>query len=160
MIYKPRFEGKDHINIHPKSKSPLGRALSFNFKSTFKHPIHGLFYSFGAFYFWLLSGGEANDLRNLYGRKVMTLGETKHVARIKNKKFKNEIIEGLWYKIKCNVYIQELLVKNKLPITYYYYYGDPMGKVLVYSKVKEFSYILEAIEEISLNLKKNGIIRN
>jgi hypothetical protein len=159
MIWKPRYEGYDHINIHPQSKSPLGRALSFNFKSIFRHPEHGLFYSLAAYYYWALNGKQCEELKTMYGRDIMVLGPTKTKLVKIDKKFKAEIQAACVYKIMENEYIQELLVKCSLPFTYYYYYGDPMGKVIMYNKAKKFMYILEAVEEIRLNLKKNGIIR-
>ena len=158
MCMGPKYETIDHINIYSKSRSPLGRALSNFFHSNFKHPQHGNFASVEGFYYWLLTGEKYDDIRELHGYIAKRYGETLPVVRKLDKKFKLEIQEAIAYKIIQNLYIQKLLINSTLPLAHYYYYGDAMHKPKIVDRYKEHSYMVHAIEEIRVNLKKNGTI--
>lgn len=160
-IWQPKYEGLDHINIYSKSKLPVGRALSNFFHSVFKHPEYGVFHSVEGFYFWLLSGKKFDDIRTMYGAPAKKYGSKLPVKIKIDKKFKIEIQKAIFYKISQNEYIQDLLISSTLPLAHYYYFGDAMFEPKIVDKYKEHSYMVHAIEEIRINLKKNGkIIKN
>ena len=157
-VWHPRYEGIDHINIYSKSSLPVGRALSNFFPSTFLHPEYGKFNSVEGFYYYLLTGQENENLRELVGLPAKTLGRALPVKRKIDKKFKQEIQKAITYKIIQNPYIQDLLIRTTLPLAHYYYYGDPRLEVKIYDQAKEHGYMIEAIEEIRHNLQKYGKI--
>ena len=157
-VWEPKYEGIEHINIYSKSKVPLGRALSNFFHSNFRHPQHGTFASVEGFYYWLLTGEKYDVIRELHGYKAKRYGENLPVVRKIDKKFKLEIQEAIAYKIIQNNYIQRLLIDSDLPLAHYYYYGDAMHKPKIVDRYKEHDYMVHAIEEIRINLKRNGQI--
>lgn len=160
MIWEPKYEGKDHINVYSKSALPLGRALSNFFQSTFIHPEHGLFKSVEGYYYWLLTGMNHNELRELYGFPAKDFGQKQVVMRKVDKKFKEQIQEAICYKVLQNPYIQNLMVESELPFAHYYYYGDKDNKPKIHDRSKRDDYMLEALEEIRINLKMKGKINN
>ena len=155
-IWQPKYEGMDHINIYSKSKLPIGRALSNFFLSKFTMPDYGTFNSVEAFYYWLLSGKKFDDIRELHGYKAKQYGLNLPKKVKIDKKFKIEIQKAITYKILQHSYIQDLLIESTLPFAHYYYYGDAMFTPKIYDMSKEHSYMIEAIEQIRVDLKKNG----
>jgi len=160
MIWEPKYEGNDHINVYSKSALPLGRALSNFFQSTFIHPVHGLFKSVEGYYYWALTGEQHNELRELYGFPAKEFGQKLPKVRKLDKKFKEQIQGAICHKILQNPYIQDLMVKSSLPFAHYYYYGDKDKKPKVQDRSKRDHYMLEALEEIRINLKLKGKIDN
>ena len=158
MIWEPKDEGKDHINIYSKSALPLGRALSNFFQSTFIHPDYGMFKSMEGYYYWLLTGKKHDELKELFGYPAKKLGKSFEKIRKIDRSFKEEIQEGICYKILQNTYIQDLLIDSHLPLTHYYYYGDKDNDPKIVDRSKEDDYMINAIEEIRINLKINGKI--
>ena len=158
--WHPKYEGLDHINIYSGSKLPLGRALSNFFRSVFIYPGYGRFQSMEGFYYWLLTGKIHDELRDLAGIKAKEFGESKVKSVRIDKKFKETIQKAIAYKIMQNEYIQKLLIESHLPFAHYYYYGDPIYNVKIYDKYKKNDYMVHAIEEIRILLKKDGIIPN
>ena len=158
MIWRPINEGKDHINVYSKSALPLGRALSNFFQSTFVHPEHGVFKSMEGYYFWLLTGQIHDGLKDLHGFPAKSFGGSQKKVRKIDKSFKEEIQIAITHKIIQNEYIQGLLIESKLPLAHYYYYGDKEKDPVIYDRSKQDGYMLDAIEEIRIELKKNGRI--
>ena len=160
IIYHPREEGLNHINVYSKSQTSLGRALSNFFFSPFIHPVYGKFNTMEGFYCYLLTGNLNEDLRDMKGAEAKAWGKHAIAIRKIDAKFKKEIQEGIAHKIIQNVYIQKLLLASgNLMIRHYYFYGDPTtDNIRVYDKSKEHSYMLHAIEEIRKNLRDNGLI--
>ena len=161
MIWHPKYEGADHINIYTKSKLRIGRALSNFFHSVFIHPEYGKFQSVEGFYYWILTGQMHDKLKELHGIEAKDFGESKSKLVKIDKNFKEEIQKAIAHKIIQNDYIQRLLIKTELPLTKYYYYGDPLVSPQVYDLSKKHDYMVHAIEEIRIRLKKDGrIIRD
>ena len=158
MIWEPKDEGKDHINVYSKSSLPLGRALSNFFQSTFIHPEHGLFKSVEGYWYWLLTGKNHDELRKLHGFPAKAFGLKQQKIRKIDNNFKEEIKAAIGLKIIQNGYIQDLLLKpeNDLPLAHYYYYGDKNENPVIYDRSKRDHYMLEAIEEVTQELRRNG----
>jgi len=158
-IWHPSTEGEDHINIYSKSALPLGRALSNFAHFKFKHRDYGLFHSVEGFYYWLLTGREHDELKNLWGLEAKKLGESFPKKRKLDKLFKEEIQLAIGLKIMQNDYIKDLLMHSTLLFAHYYYFGD-----LTYCKVvdryKQHKYMVDACEEVRMFLKESYNVRH
>ena len=157
MIWEPKLDGYDHINIYSKSSSKLGRALSNFTKSTFEHPDYGVFNSIEGFYFWL-TGEKHNQLKYLFGYEAKKFGQMQEKTWMVTKEFKEEIMYGIYLKILQHPYVQEMLIESTLPFAHYYYYGDMNGKPKVYDRAKQDHYMIDACELIRVKLKEHGKI--
>lgn len=156
MIWKPKYEGKDHINIYSKSNQLVGRAMSNFYKSVFVHPAYGKFCSIEGFYFWLLTGKQHHGLKSMYGFRAKSEGIKLKKVRTLNKAFKEEVVYAIGLKVVQNPHIQELLIKSELPFTHYYYYGGMYENPKIYDRSKQGDYLIDAAEIIRIKLKKNG----
>lgn len=125
-MFEPMYEGTDHINIYSKSSLKLGRALS-NFAHTpFTHPELGEFESMEGLYYYLKTGQQFEELRNLYSWVAKKVG-TELVKQLgkENCSELNEdlLIDCLYCKVEQNRSLQVMLMKSNLPFAHYYYYG-------------------------------------
>lgn len=160
MVWSPKYEGVDHINIYSNSRLEVGRAMSNFFKSVFIHPTYGKFYSVEGFYFWLLTGKQHHRLKSMFGFRAKQEGSLLEKTRKVDKQFKEEIMYAIGLKVVQNTYIQKLLIDSTLPFTHYYYYGDMMDKPKIYDRSKQDDYLIEAAEIIRIKLQNYGKVIN
>lgn len=152
IIYDPKDDGVTHINVYSKGKTDLGRALSNFAHLPFHHPIHGYFASIEAFWYWLSTGGQRNELRALYGYQAKEAGRVVREELKKNgglvdvKDFKAQIKKAILCKIEQNEALRIDLKASTLPLTHYYIWGDqPNIKV---SQPHDFAWIYKYISDI------------
>lgn len=118
MIYYPEKDGVNHINVYSKGKTELGRLLT-NFADTpFKHPVHGWFRTVEGFWYWLKTGKQYEDLRNMEGWEAKMLGRKWPAVEVEN--FDNTIKTAIRAKLIHNPHILRLLLDNELPLAHYY----------------------------------------
>ena len=152
IIYNPDEDGVTHINIYSRGHTELGKLLS-NFAHTpFHHPVHGYFASIEAFWYWLSTGGNRNELRALHGYQAKEAGK---VVREEIKKlgglvevpdFKAQIKKAILCKVEQNESLKEALKISVLPLTHYYVWGEkPNIKV---SQPGDFAWIYEYVSDI------------
>jgi hypothetical protein len=154
-IWDPTEEGKTHINIYSNSCIPLGRALSNFSHFPFVHPEYGKFESVEAFYYWLLTGQEHEELKELWGLKAKQHGMSLPVKRKIDKEFKEQIQYAIGLKVLQHNYILDLLIHSTLVFTHYYWFGDINKKPSIKDMYKEHKYMVEGVEEIRISLKKS-----
>ena len=121
-LYGPMTEGQDHINVFSRSRLELGRMLSNFALSPFEHPVYGRFASVEAFYYWLSTGMQHQQLKSLYGYEAKQIGSK--FPKVPHPSFQDEIITALRLKIEQNERLAEMLRDSRLPIVHYYYYGS------------------------------------
>lgn len=149
MIYDPKQDGVDHINVYSKGNTSLGKALS-NFASIgFTHPEHGRFESVEGFWYWIATGMIHNQLRALTGFSAKQFGKT--LERIDHPDFKREIKSALFYKVEQNQKLFDALKQSTLPFTHYYYYGSVDNCKV--NTVKDVEWIIEYLELIRKHAK-------
>lgn len=123
--FSPDDDGITHINIYSKSKTELGRILS-NFAHTpFTTVNHGKFASVEGFYYWLKSGMQYDELRNLHGFQAKSVGRKFPI--VKNENFDLICKQVIRYKLMQNRQVYDLLKASSLPFTHYYSYS---GKIV------------------------------
>lgn len=153
------IEGEDgitHINIYSKAKTILGQFLSNFFSAPIKIPEHGEFNSIEGYWYWLIT--RDNRLKELHGYEAKQLGReltvfdlfsTKRFLEENSEEFKNCIKQAIHIKLDSYfVFIRELQ-DSTLPFCHYYEYS---GKRVDAG----YEWIVEYIEEIRSNLKKNN----
>ncbi len=126
----PLRDGVDHINIYTKSRTVLGRLLSNMSLSYFNHDEYGRFASMEGFYYWLATGKQHDDLRQLYGFNAKRVGREYSKVLMDINEFHDELRAALWFKYRDYPAIGELFHTSPTsPFVHYYYYGsmDTMG---------------------------------
>lgn len=152
ILYDPKDDGVTHINIYSRGHTELGKALS-NFAHTpFHHPIHGYFASIEAFWYWLSTGGQRNELRALHGYQAKEAGKVvreevkKFGGLVQVKDFKAQIKKAILCKVEQNEQLRLDLKASTLPLTHYYVWGEqPNVKV---SQPGDFAWIYEYISDL------------
>lgn len=152
IILNPSQEGITHINIYSKSSLWLGRELS-NFSKYKIVTEDGEFSSIEGYWFWLGTGDE--KLRNMYGYEAKKYGSSlvRTITIESEEVFQNKIKSAIKYKLTKNLKLRRSLMRSKLPLTHYYYYGTVNSAKVVDAGYK---WIIEYIEEIRKELQ-NGI---
>lgn len=159
-IWHPSTEGEDHINIYSKSALPLGRALSNFSHFSFTHNTYGTFQSVEAFYYWLLSGKEYDELKDLWGYDAKKFGESLPKKVKIDNKFKEEIQFAIGLKVLQNSLIRDLIMHSTLPFAHYYYFGELDKQVKIVDRYKQHKYMVEACEQIRIFLKESHNVRH
>lgn len=144
--FDPANDGVDHLNVYSKGRTELGQLLT-NFAFTpFKHPVHGHFASMEAFWYWLSTGMQHNQLRRLYGASAKMAG--KRLPRVPHANFQQEIQDAIRYKIEQTPRILQLFKKSApLPLAHYYVYPYGTTPARVVNK-PEHSWQLETMETL------------
>lgn len=121
-------DGKTHINIYSKGRTPLGRSLSnFAFRR-FSHPSYGVFCSMEGFYYYVSTGCKVESLRRLTGLAAKKEGR-KH-PRVKVDNFEQIMREGIQSCYMNDTKIGEMILTQTidnggklLPFVHYYEMG-------------------------------------
>jgi hypothetical protein len=146
MPINPAEDGYTHINVYSKGRTELGRLLT-NFADTpFHHPDYGWFASMECYWYWVGTGKQHDDLRDLYGYPAKEYG--RRYERITCPDFQFDIEAGLFYKIAQHPDLAQRLINSNLPFAHYYLYGGT--KVVVPSGSEWLLLQLEALRD---NLK-------
>ena len=145
MKYKPQDDGITHINVYSKGNTELGKLLS-NFAHTpFRIPFMGDFQSVEGFWYWVITG--ADELKILHGWYAKRRGEqiSLNLGTFTKEEYavtKQHLQIAYKAKLRYNKKIEEMLMKNELPLTHYYVYNE---KIVT---PKEFQWTATLWEEI------------
>jgi hypothetical protein len=125
-------DGKTHINIKNTGKTLLGRSLALETKHQFEHPVFGEFRSLEAFWFYIKSGCQNIEVRNVSngaGRYLVT--KTNAPNTVYN--FQLIIADGIYYWLK-QFHRDDLseVIHNKLPLDLYYIHHGDNGAMTVH----------------------------
>lgn len=121
MELSPLGDGVDHINIYSRARTPLGKWLS-NFTTVNVRTRHGVMSNVEAYWYWLSTGRQCEELRTLGGPAAKTLGKT--LSRVEYADFDLCIREALTNKVVLGDHYQEFM-DSALPLEHYYWYGEP-----------------------------------
>lgn len=131
--FLPTGDGIDHINVYSKAHTELGRKLT-NFAHTpFDLKNHGHFESLEGYWYWLKTGRQHDELRNLHGflakKKGREFFKEYEAQGYKDPsdsvEFKEFILEAIRQKMRTHKDLLKELVETELPLAHYYYYGKP-----------------------------------
>lgn len=118
MIYYPEKDGVNHINVYSRGKTELGRLLTNFAETPFKHPEHGWFRTVEGFWYWLKTGKQYDQLRDVLGWEAKMLG--KKWPSVETENFDNQIKAALRAKLIQHPHILRMLIDNELPLAHYY----------------------------------------
>lgn len=160
-------DGTTHINIYSKGETEIGRWSSNFALSPFTHPKHGKFKSVEGLWYYLQTGKEHEELRNLYGYQAKKVGRQIRDQNIwddisKTDEFKDDIIEGIRQKFREHPrMLRELCKTDGLPLEHYYTKNntkkDGTKQLVKINSNAEHHWVIQAvadIREISVNYLK------
>ena len=148
----PNDDGLTHINIYSRGKTQLGRWMSNFTHSPFTHPRYGQFASMEAYWYWISTGMQHDDLRRFYGATAKSVGIRHLPVKIDDETFKNHIRDALRLKIAQNKKLCEAMRQSTLPFRHYYVHD---GNPPMVNEPKRHLWQMEALEEIRACLKNN-----
>lgn len=158
QFYNPKDDGVTHINVYSKGSTKLGRALTNFAPIGFTHPKYGQFQSVEGFWYWLSTGKQADNLRNLSGFEAKSYGKSLGV-KVQVDNFEEQIKEALFYKVEQNPKLAYLLKESTLPFSHYYYYGSLDNcKVIANDSARWFVDYLELLRQYTKGLAQKVII--
>lgn len=151
--FGPTMDGKDHINIHPRAFTQLGRQLSFYRYMPFVHPVYGPFNSLEGFSHYLRTGCVNDDLRYTSGFKAKQLGMTYGAAKkMSNSEYRLELAYACYEKIRQNPKLLEAVIASELPFDSYYLFSGATGNAIVV-EAKDVDWMVDTFTEIRTCLK-------
>lgn len=150
----PKNDGVDHINVYSKGRTQLGRELSNFAHVPFKHPDYGFFASGEAFWYWLSTGKQHNELRRLYGATAKSVGIRLLPVKMDDATFKAMICDMLKLKVMQNRALHEAVRKSILPFRHYFV-TDMAG---VINEPPRHRWQMECLEEIRERLKNKELV--
>jgi hypothetical protein len=122
MKWGPKGDGVDHINIYSKAKTELGRWLTNFAYAPFTLSDHGRFTSVEGYWYWLSTGCQHEELRDLFGAEAKRRG--KSFERVEfDGNFEEAICKAIRSKLLSNKAMLSSLIDSNLPLTHYYVYG-------------------------------------
>lgn len=122
MVINEKTDGVNHINAYSKGKTALGRMLSNFEHSPFVHPELGRFESMEGFWFYISTGMQHEELRDMFGFTAKQYGSS--MSTVYNPDFEDMIYEGLECKLTQNDHILNACRDNRLPYYHYYVWSD------------------------------------
>lgn len=148
----PKNDGVDHLNVYSKGRTALGRELTNFAHVPFNHPDFGFFASLEAYWYWISTGMQHDDLRRFYGATAKSVGIRHLPVKIDDETFKNHIRDALRLKIAQNKKLCEAMRQSTLPFRHYYVHD---GNPPMVNEPKRHLWQMEALEEIRACLKNN-----
>lgn len=136
----PETDGYDHLRIHPRAATMLGRALWHGAHSEFVHPEHGVFQSLEGYWQWLRTGMRHDSLRNQYGQKAFSMGC--RYETVPNKQFRAHVCDAIHARIQQTPRVVALMLLSDVPLLQYNddsYQGD-------YVVTHQWDWCLQALE--------------
>lgn len=147
-------DGIDHINIHSRGNSYLGKALSHFAHDPFVHPHYGPFYSMeGFWYFTRTAFNEkiANRMRYLSGYRAKQKGCELPYVRVEH--FEDVIMAANYQKIIQNETLRKAFIESTLPFDHYYTF-DNSDRII---NPKIYDWLIEGFEELRRELQADMI---
>lgn len=119
----PNQDGKTHINIYSKGKTPLGRFLT-NFAHSELILPEGKFQSLEGYWYYLTTKEKPPELFNLVGFEAKSFGmkltQLPRKERLPEIEFQAKIKKAMDLKIKSSPYWLDEFTKSELPFVHYY----------------------------------------
>jgi hypothetical protein len=141
-------DGIDHINIYSKAGTELGKFLSNNTKTPFRHRIFGKFKCVDGFWWYITSVERDDYIRGLDGYQLQNFKRKLTLRNVKN--FKAMVIDTIWQKIKQHQSYAKLLKESDLPLDCY-----SINDYGVLHRPTYYRWLLSGLEELRTALKEN-----
>lgn len=126
----PSEDGVTHINCYTQGKTQLGRVMSNLAPVSIDLPDAGHFASLEAYWFWLGTGQQFDELRVLSSFEARKQG--KRYPRVTHPHFQELFCKALTAKVHQHQALAEAFYQSTLPFVHYYYYGNPPNcKVII-----------------------------
>lgn len=125
----PKDDGVKFINIYSKAGTALGKMLS-NFSLHKVDTVDGMFPSIESYWYFLATGGQHSEFRNIAGFKAKERGQTLLAGFSEyptDPEFQLKIMGSMLSKLILNPELLKEFKKNKLPFEHFYVYS---GKVV------------------------------
>jgi hypothetical protein len=151
--WNPLEDGVTHCNCYSKGRTPLGRALSNFAKFPFIHPVHGHFASIEAFWYYIGTGCQHQELRSLFGYAAKDAGS--RLEQVPMERFDEQIEEAIMMKVEQHPILLSTVINCIIPFTHYYVYGS--GPYRVVDKTGESGYLLNALARIKEKYPKKEL---
>jgi hypothetical protein len=145
------MDGEDHINIHGKAKTELGRYIDFGHMHWIEHPVLGSFRSIYSLWSFLKAKQRDDQLR----RMPIQLAR-KHIqeycggTRDKVPNFRAIILDTFYHRLKVDRHLQKLFLESSLPFDNYRTLDSGIRE-----RFEQCYWIVPAIEMIRTAMK-NG----
>lgn len=143
---RPEMDGVDHINIHEKARTDLGKNL--NNLSNIEFEIEGIgrFRSLESYYWWLVSRDD--HFRCLDGHHARKDGKRwenspEHVSG----RYINALGDAACKRVIQNPKLKEALIASTLPFECYTYYGFSSTKVRRAKGYQNHTAILQVLRD-------------
>lgn len=150
FIERPSDDGVTHINVYSKGRTELGRELSNFSRNPFHLEDHGHFTSVEAYWYWLKTGKQHDNLRRLYGQSAKLAGKKLLEVEWDETEFQDCIRRAIKQKILDNPRLQKNFVESELPFAHYYVYGSGHD---VIRRVPDQDWQVEYLTELRKELK-------
>lgn len=128
----PNEDGKTHINIYSKGRTPLGRFLT-NFAHSELILPEGTFQSLEGYWYYLTTKEKSPELFNLVGFEAKSFGkkltQLSKKERLSENEFQAKIKKAMDLKIKSSPYWLEEFTKSELPFVHYYVFNGVVKDV-------------------------------
>lgn len=144
ITLNPMEDGITHCNIYTRGATQLGKDLSNLSSFGIKHPKYGNFESLEAFWYWLSTGKEHDELRNLTGSRAKFEG--KKLPRRQFPDFQQEFKEGMVLRLEQHPSLLEELKKSTLPFSHYYWFGSDPSNAKVIDVTERHQWQLDVYE--------------
>lgn len=147
-------DGVNHINIHSKGNTYVGKALSHFIHQPFLHPHYGPFYSMEGFWYFTKTGFNekvANKMRYLSGYRAKQRGC--ELPYVKNEHFEDVIMAANYQKIIQNEQLRKEFVESSLPFDHYYTFGE--GERIINPKGHE--WLIEGFEQMRREMQADEV---
>jgi hypothetical protein len=153
--FMPPTDGKDHINVHAKGITKLGRMLSTWSSYPVDHPELGHFANMAAYLLYVQMGEKHDEYRELTPRIVRDKAQKlsrKFVCNGDDEHFVKRVQEGCFFKVHNNDEIfAELMKKPYLPLMSYGVHKNEAGELVKYEMRPE-TYTTEHYEKYRAGL--------
>lgn len=134
-MYTPDQDGITHINIYTKGQTDIGKMLSNLSNYGIVHEQYGRFSSLEAFWFWLVTEQQFEELRvlngfnaNKRGRELCKDINVDYESVTTSEVFRETFKTGIECKLRQHTFIRQKLVETgSLPLTHYFFYSPKDG---------------------------------
>lgn len=151
LVLDPRLDGECHINVWSRGVTDLGRLLSNFSRTPFVHPRFGPFESMEGYWYWLASGCQYEELREVWGFLAKQMGRRYDKVLVGN--FEELICEGIYHKVLQTPGLAQRLTHSTLPLYHYYWFGNlENGKYKIVTP-SSGHFQMEYLEDLRFHLR-------
>lgn len=142
-------DGVDHILLDANGADPVGRALSFNYRGYYDHPILGGFASLKSLWYYCRSRDRVDRLRDLVGRNLVVFAHKLPTTRMSN--IQAVILDAIYMRVIKDQAAIVLIKKSELPFDLY----SIENEYGMRRRLPESEWMIRGCEEIRKAIKED-----